>query len=111
MHAQSGKASWHPTDLDVRIALSVLVCCLVSAVLTALDLKVPVGEMSLDVIQKMTACISCLLCCQDGPDATRKAGTMRVLVTAVGGVCGVAVVALDLTLGSNPWILALLMAA
>ena len=111
MHAQSEKASWHPTTLDARIALSVLVCCLVSAALTALDLKVPVGEMRLDVIQKMTACISCLLCCQDGPDATRKAGAMRVLVTAVGGACGVAVVAIDLTLGSNPWILALLMAA
>lgn len=111
MQQQNNKTSWRPNGLDLRIAVCVLVCCLVSTVLTALDLKFPVGEMRLDVIQKMTACISCLLCCQDTADASRKAGAMRVLVTAVGGACGIAVVAADLALGSNPWLLAPLMAA
>lgn len=111
MHAQGEKITWRPNALDVRIAASVLVCCLMSTALTALDLKFPVGEMRLDIIQKMTACISCLLCCQDTADASRKAGAMRVLVTAVGGACGIAVVAADLALGSNPWLLAPLMAA
>lgn len=111
MYAQGEKITWRPNALDVRIAASVLVCCLMSTALTALDLKFPVGEMRLDIIQKMTACISCLLCCQDSADETRKAGGMRVLVTAVGGICGMAVVAADLALGSNPWLLALLMTA
>jgi uncharacterized membrane protein YgaE (UPF0421/DUF939 family) len=111
MQQQNNKTSWRPNGLDLRIAVCVLVCCLVSTVLTALDLKFPVGEMRLDVIQKMTACISCLLCCQDGVEDSRKACGMRVLVTAVGGVCGMAVVAADLALGSNPWLLAPLMAA
>ena len=111
MQARNEITSWHPNALDVRIAVSVLVCCLVSTALTALDLKFPVGEMRLDIIQKITACISCLLCCQDDADATRKAGGLRALVTAIGGVCGMAVVAADLALGSNPWVLALLMTA
>lgn len=111
MHAPNEKASWNPTVLDMRMAVCILVCCLASTALTALDLRFPVGEMRLDVLQKMTACISCLLCCQDTADTSRKAGAMRVLVTAVGGACGIAVVAADIALGSNPWVLALLMAA
>lgn len=111
MKPETKAESWRPNALDVRIAVCVLVCCLASNVLTALNLKFPVGEMRLDVIQKVTACISCLLCCQDGVEASRKAGGMRVLVTAVGGACGMAVVALDLALGSNAWVLALLVAA
>ncbi|MBQ9315874.1 MAG: FUSC family protein [Atopobiaceae bacterium] len=111
MNTTSEKTSWKPTALDTRMAICILICCLVSTALTALDLKFPVGDMRLDVIQKMTACISCLLCCQDTADASRKAGAMRVLVTAVGGACGIAVVAADLALGSNPWLLAPLMAA
>ena len=95
--------------MDVRIAACVLVCLLVSNVLTALDLRFAVGEMRLDIIQKATACISCLLCCQDTTDASRRAGAMRVLVTAVGAACGMAVVAIDQLMGSNTWLLAMLM--
>jgi len=96
--------------MDMRIAACVLVCLLVSNALTVLDLRFAVGEMRLDIIQKATACISCLLCCQDMADASRGAGAMRVLVTAVGAACGMAVVALDQLLGSNPWLLAVLTA-
>lgn len=109
MKTEAKIESWRPSALDVRIALCVFVCLIVSNVLTALNLKFPVGEMRLDIIQKATACISCLLCCQDTADASRKAGAMRVLVTLVGGACGMAIVALDQLLGSNMWVLALLM--
>lgn len=111
MKPSAETSSWKPSSLDLRMAISILVCCLVATTLSALNLKFPVGEARLEVIQKMTACISCLLCCQDGSGATRKAGALRVLVTAVGGLCGAVVVAVDLALGSNPWVLALLVAA
>lgn len=104
------KAPWKPSALDVRIAVCVLVCCLASNLLTALGLTFPVGEMRLDIIQKVTACITCLLCCQDGLGASVGAGRTRVLVTAVGGAIGIAVVALDILLGQSPWILAVLIA-
>lgn len=100
------QGTWLPTKLDLLIAVSLLVCLLTSCVLTVLDLRFPVGEMRLDVIQRVTACISCLLCCQDESTATAKAGRMRVLVTAVGAATGIAVVALDLALGSDPWVFA-----
>ncbi|MBP3894497.1 MAG: FUSC family protein [Atopobiaceae bacterium] len=106
---ESTVETWKPSALDARIAVCVLVCLLASNALTALDLRFAVGEMRLDVIQKATACISCLLCCQDTSDASRRAGAMRVLVTAVGAVCGMAVVAIDQLTGSNPWLLAMLM--
>ena len=101
--------AWKPSMLDARIAICVLVCLLTSNALTALDLRFAVGEMHLDVIQKATACISCLLCCQDTADASRRAGAMRVLVTAVGAACGMAAVAIDQLMGPNLWLLALLM--
>jgi len=100
--------TWLPGKLDLRIAVCVLVCCLVSTALSALNLKFAVGEMRLEIIQKMTACISCLLCCQDGVEASRKAGLTRVIVTAIGGIVGMGVVAIDQLLGSNPWVLVLL---
>ena len=62
------------TLLDVRIAIAVLICCLTSTILDYFGLRFQVGEMRLEVIQKMTACISCLLCCQDNVPVSRKAG-------------------------------------
>lgn len=109
MNQEAKTQAWKPSMMDVRIAVCVLVCLLVSNALTALDLRFTLGEMHLDVIQKATACISCLLCCQDTADATRKAGAVRVLVTAVGAACGMAVVTLDQLMGSNLWLLAALM--
>lgn len=110
MKPEAKTETWKPSMLDMRIAACVLVCLLTSNALTMLDLRFAVGEMRLDIIQKATACISCLLCCQDTAGASRKAGALRVLVTAVGAVCGMAVVALDQLMGSNIWLLAVLMA-
>ena len=98
-------------QLDLRMGISVLVCCLVATALDALGLKWPVGEMRLEVIQKMTACISCLLCSQVSIDESRTAGINRLIITAVGGLVGVGVVMLDMALGSNPWLLCLMVAA
>lgn len=109
MKPEATTQSWKPSMLDVRIATCVLVCLLTSNALTALDLRFAVVEMRLDIIQKATACISCLLCCQGTADDSRKAGGMRVLVTAVGAACGMAVVALDQLMGSNTWFLVVLM--
>ena len=99
------------TLLDVRIALSVLICCAVATALSEAGVKFSVGEMRLDVIQMITACISCLLCCQDDGEKSTKAGLMRVAVTAVGGVVGMGAVALHMLLGSGTWTLLPLVAA
>ncbi len=93
------------TQLDLRIVVSVFICCAVATAFQALNVKFPVGEMRLDVIQMMTACISCLLCCQDSVATSKKAGIMRVIVTAIGGIVGIGVVALHMALGSSPWVL------
>ena len=65
--------------------------------------------MRLEVIQKMTACISCLLCCQDNVPVSKKAGINRLIITAIGGLVGIAVICIDNVLG-NPWIMVLMIA-
>lgn len=104
MNQAADNPSWKPNALDARMGICVLICCAVATLLSELGIKFSVGEAHLDIIQKMTACISCLLCCQDGLEASKKAGITRVLVTAVGGAVGVGAVAFDLALGSNVWI-------
>ena len=97
------------TRLDVRIAVAVLICCLTSTILNQLGVKFPFGEMRLEIIQKMTACISCLLCCQDNTNVSYKAGINRLIITAVGGIMGIIVVALDVAIG-NDWVMVVLVA-
>ena len=92
------------TLLDVRIAIAVLICCLTSTILDYFGLRFQVGEMRLEVIQKMSACISCLLCCQDNVPVSRKAGINRLIITAIGGLSGIVVICMDNVLG-DPWIM------
>lgn len=94
--------------LDLRIGLCVLICFFVPTLLSQLGVTFAVGESHLEIIQRLTACFACLLCCQEGLDESRHAGMIRLLITAIGGLVGVAIVALDLALGSNPWVLTLL---
>ena len=103
MNHSTETASWRPNALDVRMGICVLVCCAVATLLSEPGIKFTVGEAHLDIIQKVTACISCLLCCQDDLASSKRAGITRVLVTAVGGATGVGAVALDLAMGSNAW--------
>lgn len=98
------------TALDVRIAVSILICCLTAAVLNHFGLKFSFGEMKLEVIQKMTACIACLLCCQDNLQISRKAGINRLIITAIGGIAAIAVVLIDNAAG-NEWLMAVMVAA
>lgn len=97
------------TLLDVRIAVAILICCLTSTILDHLGLRFQAGEMRLEVIQKMTACISCLLCCQDNVPISKKAGINRLIITAIGGLVGIAVICIGNVLG-NPWIMVLMIA-
>lgn len=93
------------SSLDVRIAVSILICCLTSTVLNAVGLKFTYGEMHLEIMQKMTACIACLLCCQDTTKASGGAGKNRLIITAIGGIVGIIVIFLDNWI-DNVWIMA-----
>lgn len=95
------------TMLDVRIAVAAGICFLTSTVLNHLGIKFAFGEMNLEVIQKMTACISCLLCCQDTAKVSLKAGINRLIITAVGGGVGAAVILIDNAVKID-WLMAVL---
>jgi uncharacterized membrane protein YccC len=100
------KVSW----LDVRIAVAVMICSLTAAMLNHFGIKFTFGEMKLEVIQKMTACIACLLCCQDNTKISLKAGINRLIITALGGIVGIAVILIDGALG-NEWGLSVMVGA
>lgn len=97
------------TLLDVRIAVAITVCVLTAAVLDTLGLKFAYGGMQLEVVQKMTAGISCLLCCQGDTKISYKAGVNRLIITAIGGSVGIMVILLD-NLIHNTWIMVLMIA-
>ncbi len=97
------------TALDLRITVAVLLCVLTSTILNALNLKFPFGEMRLEIIQKMTAAIACLLCCQDNTKISLKAGVNRMIITAIGGLVGVLVTPIDTGL-NNQWLMVLMVA-
>ena len=98
------------TLLDIRIAVAVMICVLSATILDYLGLKFAYGDMHLEIIQKMTACIACLLCCQDNMKISTKAGVNRLIITAVGGAVGIVVVMLD-QLIDNRWIMVLMVSA
>lgn len=83
------------SQLDVRIVISATICVLTATVLNMFDLKFTYGEGSLEIIQKMTAAIACLLCCQDDTKISWKSGINRMIITAIGGVIAIVVTLLD----------------
>lgn len=83
------------TGLDIRLALSVLLCYGISTALALLNIKFQVGEYHLEIVQKMTACISCLLCCQDNTKISFTAGVNRLIITAAGGIVGIVIILID----------------
>lgn len=97
------------TLIDIRIAVSVLICLLTAEALNCLGLKIIFGNMQLEVIQHLTAAISCLLVCQQTVDISKKAAVNRLIITAIGGLLGILVTLLD-TLIHNGWILAVMTA-
>lgn len=74
-------------NLDIRMAVAIFICVIASYGVKALGY----GEY----YQTMTAAISVLLCTQDYTRSSWKAGVIRLIVTAIGGICGILVVALD----------------
>lgn len=98
------------TILDVRMAVAVLVCYLVSVICSKAGLTLTVGERNIEVLQKMTMCIACMLCCQDNMKISWKAGVNRVIITFIGGLVGILVILLDNLIG-NDWILGVLIMA
>lgn len=83
------------TKLDVRIAVSVGICYLSAMLLNELGIRFAYEQKSLEILQTMTCCITCLLCCQDDTKISRKAGVNRMIITAVGGGMGLLVIAAD----------------
>ena len=81
--------------LDLRIAVAVLLCCLTATILNGLNIKFFYDGKSLEIIQKMTSCIACLLCCQDNTKISFKSGVNRLIITAIGGIVGIVVVLID----------------
>lgn len=95
--------------IDVRIAIAVAICALTATLLNHFDLKFAFGTMKLEIIQKMTACITCLLCVQDSFPISKKAGVNRLIITAIGGACGLLVAWID-TLVGNEWLMVAMVA-
>ena len=97
------------TALDIRIVLAVAVCYLTSTALKQEGVVFVWGERQLDIIQGMTACAACLLCCQDTTAISWKSGINRIIITAIGGLTGVCAVLADQAVG-NPWFMVVLVA-
>lgn len=94
--------------LDIKIIIAVGICVFTSVILSVLNIKFHYGEMQLDIIQKATAAISCLLCVQDNLGTSKGAGWMRIKVTSMAAIAGLIVVSLDSFIG-NQWISVLLL--
>lgn len=95
------------TLLDVRIAVSILICFLISTIAGKVGFTYTFEGKELEIIQKMTACIACLLCCQDNTKISWRAGVNRVIITFIGGAVGIVVILLDNMIG-NDWVMAVM---
>ena len=98
------------TALDVRIVVAAAICCLCATLCKTIGFEFVYGEKRLEILQKMTACIACLLCCQDTTQISLKAGKNRLIITVIGGLVGIGVTAIDMIVG-NQWVLVGLIAA
>lgn len=97
------------TQLDIRMVVSILICILTSTLLSNLNIKFTYGAIHLEIIQKMTSAIACLLCCQESVPISKKAGVNRIIITIIGGMVGIVVIVLD-NIVENQWVMALMIA-
>ena len=86
--------------IDIKIILAIGLCVLTSTILKQCGITVSYGGRNLEIIQAMTASISCLLCVQENGIASRKAGWTRIKVTVVAAVVAFFVVLLDTLIGN-----------
>ena len=96
--------------LDIKIIIAVGLCILTSTLLNYFDIKFSYGEARLDIIQKATAAIACLLCMQDNVGASKGAGWMRMKVTVMAAITSLVVVSFDSYI-NNQWVSILLLMA
>ena len=80
-----------PTDYGMAVAVGI--CLLMARVIPE--------------FQTTTACIATLLVLQDNVKVSWKAGITRMIITAVGGAVGIAVILLDNRF-NNPWLFVVL---
>lgn len=97
------------TLIDIRITVSVLICLLTAEALNHFGLRIAYENKQLEIIQHLTAAISCLLVCQQTVDISKKAAANRLIITLIGGGLGVLITVID-TRVNNPWLLAVLTA-
>ncbi len=84
------------TQLDVRLAISAMICYGLAMLLDdVLGVKFHWNGYSMDILQKMTCCISCFLVCQDNTKISFSSGVNRMIITFIGGVVGIVVILLD----------------
>ncbi|MBE5917316.1 MAG: hypothetical protein E7273_10805 [Pseudobutyrivibrio ruminis] len=86
----------------LKISISIFICILTATVLNILNLKISYHDMQLDIIQKATAAISCLLVTQDNLGSSIKAGKTRIRVTMIAAIVALVVISVDSWLG-NQW--------
>lgn len=90
--------------LDVRIMVAIVICCLCATLCKTMGFEFVYEGKRLEILQKMTACIACLLCCQDTTQISFKAGKNRLIITAIGGLVGIGVTAINMIV-DNQWVL------
>ncbi len=89
--------------IDIKIILAVGLCVLTSTILKQAGCVIAYGGRNLEIIQAMTASISCLLCVQENGMESRNAGRVRIKVTIAAAIMAIVVVLLDTLIG-NVWI-------
>lgn len=97
------------TILDFKIAVAAIICYIIAVILKNVGFTFSSNGAELEIIQKMTVCISCFLCVQDNVKLSLKAGINRVIITAIGGVVAIIIVAINDVCG-NAVLLAVMIA-
>ena len=92
----SDKKSFSTGILDLQIVIASGLCLL--------------AAKWIPEFQTMTACIATLLCIQDDVKTSGKAGLIRLIITALGGLAGILVILADNFFG-NPLLFILLIMA
>ena len=89
--------------IDIKIMIAIGLCVLTSTILKQSGCTIAYGERNLEIIQAMTASISCLLCVQDNRMASQNAGWIRIKVTVAAALVALVIVFVDTKIG-NAWL-------
>jgi len=106
---ENNKEKLKINNLDMRISIAILICYLTATILNQIGFLFSYEGRQYEVIQNMTACIACLLCCQDNTKISFLSGVNRLIITMIGGGVGIIVIILDNLIG-NDWIMVMMVA-